>query len=610
MDEDLPTEFDLIVVGTGLSESIVAAAASRIGKTVLHLDSNEYYGGFWSSFNLEALRKYAGECRGRITPGACEKVEEGFLPLGRATFVENVGEEWFPFEEGVEVDGWNREKILKEFRRFNVDLAPKLLYSRGSMVELLISSNICRYAEFRAVDRVATIWNGRIMTVPCSRSDVFTSRDVNVVEKRLLMKFLQSCASFESDGSGTDEHRLEDIEGKTFLEYLKSHKLTPNLIHYLLYTIAMGNDRTSCREGLEGVKKFLLSLGRYGNSPFLFPMYGCGEIPQCFCRLCAVFGGIYCLSKSIEGITFKHSDGERSFQSLRCGKQTIEAKSIVIGQGYVSAGVFSGEPDQQDANHKGCGKMARGVFLVNVPLGGASQNTGGGGVSLMKLPPVEGHEDGATIIQLAHFSGTCPKEIYLIHITARAISDDPQADLAPYVTQILSREAPQSAPSPAEGEIFESTQENTVSTILYQLYFTIPTCVSCSHGRPSNLPRGLHLACGPLPELDYDESIARAQAIFKDIYPEEEFLPRAPDPEQIIIGDEEDQPEQAQEVPSSEKATTGDKVESGRECRESESSSSVPVTPSSSVGVPQAEDDAQEAKEDAVEKAEECVEQK
>uniref|UniRef100_A0A1Q3FC76 Rab proteins geranylgeranyltransferase component A n=1 Tax=Culex tarsalis TaxID=7177 RepID=A0A1Q3FC76_CULTA len=613
MDEDLPTEFDLIVVGTGLSESIVAAAASRIGKTVLHLDSNEYYGGFWSSFNLEALRKYVEECReqqGNQLESSEKDQQEGFLPLTRATFVENVAEEWFQFEEDVDVDGWNREKILKEFRRFNVDLAPKLLYSRGSMVELLISSNICRYAEFRAVDRVATIWNGRIMTVPCSRSDVFTSRDVNVVEKRLLMKFLQSCASFETDGSGTDEHRLEDIEGKTFLEYLKSHKLTPNLIHYLLYTIAMGNDRTSCRQGLEGVKKFLLSLGRYGNSPFLFPMYGCGEIPQCFCRLCAVFGGIYCLSKSIEGINFKHSEGERSFQSLRCGKQTIEAKNLVIGQGYVSTGVFLEESKKQDTNHKGCGKMARGVFLTNVPLGGASQNTGGGGVSLMKLPPVEGHKDGATIIQLAHFSGTCPKEIYLIHITARAISDDPQADLEPYVKQILSREAPKPTQTPADGEIYENTQENTVSTILYQLYFTIPACVSCNHGpSPKKLPRGLHLACGPLLELDYDESIARAQQIFKDIYPEEEFLPRAPDPEQIIIGDEEDQPqpEQAQEAPSAETAPV-DKVESGRECRESESSSSVPVTPSG--GVPLQSEDAQEAKEDAVEKAEECVEQK
>lgn len=227
----------------------------------------------------------------------------------------------------------------------------------------------------------------------------------------------------------------------------------------------------------------------------------------------------------------------------------------------------------------------------------------------MKLPPVEGHEDGATIIQLAHFSGTCPKEIYLIHITTRAISDDPRADLEPYVTQILSPDAPKPAPTPAEGEIFENTQENTVSTILYQLYFTIPTCVSCSTSSPK-LPRNLHLACGPLLELDYDESIACAQRIFKEIYPEEEFLPRAPDPEQIIIGDEEDQQQQPEQSEAKEEPKV-DKVESGRECRESESqSSSVPVTPSG-VAAPPSEDVAQEAKEDeAVEKAEECVEQK
>lgn len=205
----------------------------------------------------------------------------------------------------------------------------------------------------------------------------------------------------------------------------------------------------------------------------------------------------------------------------------------------------------------------------------------------------------------------------LIHITARAISDDPRADLEPYVTQILSPEAPKPAATPAEGEIFENTQENTVSTILYQLYFTIPACVSCNHRQhdfeTSKLPGNLHLACGPLLELDYDESIARAQRIFKDIYPEEEFLPRAPDPEQIIIGDEEDQQQPgagAGPGQQPEKEEPKDKVESGRECRESESqSSSVPVTPSG--GVPS--ENALEAKEDevaSVEKAEECVEQK
>ena len=41
---------------------------------------------------------------------------------------------------------------------------------------------------------------------------------------------------------------------------------------------------------------------------------------------------------------------------------------------------------------------------------------------------------------------------------------------------------------------------------------------------------------GPYYELDYDLTIEHAKQICKQIYPDEDFLPRAPDPEEIIIG--------------------------------------------------------------------------
>ena len=51
-------------------------------------------------------------------------------------------------EAGVEVEAsgprWTREDFQKQSRKFNIDLVPRLLYSRGDMVELLISSNISR----------------------------------------------------------------------------------------------------------------------------------------------------------------------------------------------------------------------------------------------------------------------------------------------------------------------------------------------------------------------------------------------------------------------------------------------------------------------------------
>jgi len=43
-------------------------------------------------------------------------------------------------------------------------------------------------------------------------------------------------------------------------------------------------------------------------------------------------------------------------------------------------------------------------------------------------------------------------------------------------------------------------------------------------------------APGPQHELDLDTAIQQAREIYRGVYPGEEFLPRAPDPEEIIIG--------------------------------------------------------------------------
>lgn len=75
----------------------------------------------------------------------------------------------------------------------------QLLFARGNLVELLISSNISRYAEFRAVDRIITCVDNEMKVVPCSRADVFTNKNVTVLEKRLLMKALSSCLNEDNE---------------------------------------------------------------------------------------------------------------------------------------------------------------------------------------------------------------------------------------------------------------------------------------------------------------------------------------------------------------------------------------------------------------------------
>lgn len=361
-----------------------------------------------------------------------------------------------------------------------------------------------------------------------------------MVEKRILMKMLETCMQCE-EGNEEFEYNREN----TFLQYLEAKRLPPKLIHYLLDAISMSNVHTSFEEGIQSVRRFIESLGRYGNTPFLFPMYGCGELPQCFCRLCAVFGGIYCLRRPIERIELRRpEEGDGKRLSMVIGEQSIQTQDIVFGSGtisitgdYQNRSCLAGLPEM--IMPRKCGNMSRGIFLVDAPLGGAAENQGGGGVALLKLPPAPGvtaDKQGAFVIQLSHHSGTCPPGLHLIHITCDA-DIDPRLDLQPYVDQILSvsdegSRTPENTQDQADGEEMEDVGKRK-PRILYSLYFTIPQCFKCDNY--DKLPEGVHLACGPYLELDYDTSINQGRELFLKIYPNEEFLPRCPEPEEIIL---------------------------------------------------------------------------
>lgn len=83
-------------------------------------------------------------------------------------------------------------------------------------MELLISSNIARYSEFRSVSRILTYLKGQLEVVPCSRSDVFTNTRVSVIEKRMLMKLLTACLDKDESEYGGKKYQLPKQFGGTY----------------------------------------------------------------------------------------------------------------------------------------------------------------------------------------------------------------------------------------------------------------------------------------------------------------------------------------------------------------------------------------------------------
>ena len=59
--------YDLVIEGTGLTQSILAAAASWAGKKVLHIDKNTFYGSHWAALSLNEIDVWAQDNTGAGT---------------------------------------------------------------------------------------------------------------------------------------------------------------------------------------------------------------------------------------------------------------------------------------------------------------------------------------------------------------------------------------------------------------------------------------------------------------------------------------------------------------------------------------------------------------
>uniref|UniRef100_A0A9J8DJX5 CHM Rab escort protein n=1 Tax=Cyprinus carpio carpio TaxID=630221 RepID=A0A9J8DJX5_CYPCA len=591
-----------------LTESVIAAACSRVGQSVLHLDRRNYYAGNWASFTFNGLlswiEEYKNQQKVQITESEqvwrslidegedvvplssvdssisnlevfCyaseeeEKEEETKAPLTSCQPVnaETVSEETTgdsteaqdtvtgddttasdaktqneehevsepeeeqhtsdisepsqsqeekdsqpissPADPPVEVEKKiTYQKLVKEGRRFNIDLVSKLMYSRGALVDLLIKSNVSRYAEFKNIGHILTCRNGKVEQVPCSRADVFASKQLTVVEKRMLMKFLTFCLDFEQH-----PEEYQDYTEKPFREFLKNKKLTENLQDFVLHSIAMVTQQTLTEEGLKATQHFLRCLGRYGNTPFLFPLYGLGEIPQCFCRMCAVFGGIYCLRHSVQCLVVdKASNKVKAVIDTR--GQKISCSHFVVEDSYIR------DEQRQSTAYR---QISRAVLITDrsvLPSESDQQ------ISLVTIPPLESSAPAVRMVELCSSSMTCMPGTYLVHLTCSS-SGTAQEDLAPVVSELFHVSTiPGEEPS-------EGAEERSKPAVLWVMYFNMRD-TSALDSSSYSLPSNVHVCTGPDGSLGSDCSIKLAESVFHHILPDEEFCPPAPNPEDII----------------------------------------------------------------------------
>jgi RAB protein geranylgeranyltransferase component A len=372
----LKAHYDVIICGTGLVESIVSCAASRCGLEVLHLDRNDYYGSNFASFNLErflALNNCHRQVQGSgdysnsdnleqpVVEGANCLVSEDLKPFLGLTRVITWRPQCLPVSspqgspEGTsavnenhdvmesklaEEDGCAElESLIKQSRRFCLDLNCKFLFAAGVSVDYFIKSGVANYLEFKSIDGITYVDKREVFAVPSSKSDMFNSRFFNPLEKRLMTKFIMFVSDYGRTAAGTDVktlnerhlaqgrslHRPQNKEAtvhgydvdsyinKPFIEFLTHCKITPRLqtiiIHALCFHVRNYVSRDSSADcnldtltALQLLSTHLTATGRYGDTALLWPIYGSSEMPQAFCRMSAVWGAIFLLRTFVTAV--------------------------------------------------------------------------------------------------------------------------------------------------------------------------------------------------------------------------------------------------------------------------------------------------------------------
>lgn len=335
------------------------------------MDRNDYYGGASASLNLDQLFE-------QFKPG--EKAPES---LGRA-------------------------------RDYNIDVIPKFIMASGNLVKLLLHTDVTKYLDFKVVDGSFVYRGGKISKVPCTAAEALKSDLMGFLEKRRAQKFFSFTNDYDAANPSTQQG-VSDLNVTTMEELYKKFGLGQDTIDFIGHALALHqNDdyiKQPAKDTLDRMNLYAESLARYSKSPYIYPMYGLGELPQGFARLSAIYGGTYMLDKKIDEVVFE--DGK--VVGVKSEGETARCKMVV------------GDPSYFTDKVKQVGKVARIINILNAPL----PNTANSESCQIILPQNQtGRKSDIYISCVSSAHNVCPKGKFVAIVSSKLETDDPVAELA------------------------------------------------------------------------------------------------------------------------------------------------------------------------------------
>jgi Rab GDP dissociation inhibitor len=240
-------------------------------------------------------------------------------------------------------------------------------------------------------------------------------------EQKKFFEFLQN---WKDDDPAT--HQGIDLDKDTMKTVYEKFGLEPGTQDFIGHAMALYLDddyiKQPARPTYERIVLYTSSMARYGKSPYIYPLYGLGELPQSFARLSAIYGGTYMLDKPIDEIV---TDTDGKFVGVRSGTETVKAKQVIGDPSYFGAGK---ETESGKVRVMEEGKVVRAICLLKHPIPGTDDSD-----SCQIIIPQNqvGRRNDIYIAMVSSTHNVCAKDVYVAIVSTIVETDRPEQEIAP-----------------------------------------------------------------------------------------------------------------------------------------------------------------------------------
>jgi Rab GDP dissociation inhibitor len=284
--------------------------------------------------------------------------------------------------------------------------------ANSDLVKILTHTDVTRYLEFKQISGSFVFRDGKISKVPVTPMEALSSPLMGFFEKRRAKSFFEFLQNYKFEDPST--HQGLDLNQVPMSEVYKKFGLEAGTQDFIGHACALYlNDdylNKPARETYERVMMYVTSLARYGKSPYIYPLYGLGELPQGFARLAAIYGGTYMLDKPADEIVVE--DGK--VVGVKSGNEIAKCKAVICDPSYAMNKV------------KKVGKVVRAICLLKHPI----PNTGDIDSVQIIIPQNQvGRKHDIYIACVSHSHNICAKDYWVAIVSTIVETSNPEAEI-------------------------------------------------------------------------------------------------------------------------------------------------------------------------------------